>query len=236
MNMKRWFGLVTLTAALSTVTVACGVDHGSSADPGEPSATPDANSIDKPSAGKVDDILSEELCLELGEPDDCDLCEVAGWYSDGVCDDFCDQPDPDCGETHDGQDLERNGATCAFDLSSPLGDSSSDLDDAITGRTTVTESDLDDLTVVQRRQIGDAMVLLDFLSDEDDLDQAFDAADEGAIDMVELDNDAGAFDWVSFFAGDTEVGVIYERATLNRVGEISDGDILGCSPVQGERE
>jgi hypothetical protein len=35
--------------------------------------------------------------------DDCeDVCEVYGWYSDGVCDEFCPRPDPDCG-----------GETCA---------------------------------------------------------------------------------------------------------------------------
>ena len=26
-----------------------------------------------------------------------DLCEAFGWYGDGVCDDFCPAPDPDCG-------------------------------------------------------------------------------------------------------------------------------------------
>lgn len=28
-----------------------------------------------------------------------DPCEVHDWYGDGVCDTFCGQPDPDCGET-----------------------------------------------------------------------------------------------------------------------------------------
>ena len=25
-----------------------------------------------------------------------DFCEALGWYGDGVCDDFCPSPDPDC--------------------------------------------------------------------------------------------------------------------------------------------
>ncbi len=35
-------------------------------------------------AGKADDGLS------------FDICDRSGWYGDGVCDDFCDMPDPDC--------------------------------------------------------------------------------------------------------------------------------------------
>jgi len=26
-----------------------------------------------------------------------DWCQAKGWYGDGECDTFCDQPDPDCG-------------------------------------------------------------------------------------------------------------------------------------------
>lgn len=36
-------------------------------------------------SGKADDTLS------------FDICAKSGWYDDGVCDDFCDLPDPDCG-------------------------------------------------------------------------------------------------------------------------------------------
>ncbi len=25
-----------------------------------------------------------------------DVCEINGWYDDGICDDYCDEPDPDC--------------------------------------------------------------------------------------------------------------------------------------------
>ena len=31
-----------------------------------------------------------------------DVCEINGWYDNGVCDPFCDEPDPDCDETPDG--------------------------------------------------------------------------------------------------------------------------------------
>jgi hypothetical protein len=51
--------------------------------------------IEKPSGGKADEI--ERLCEALGEPTTCDPCDVANWYGDGVCDDFCAMPDTaDC--------------------------------------------------------------------------------------------------------------------------------------------
>lgn len=48
--------------------------------------------------GFYGDGICDEFCLE---PDpDCDvffdLCELNGWYGDGECDDFCPEPDPDC--------------------------------------------------------------------------------------------------------------------------------------------
>lgn len=53
-----------------------------------------ASDIEKPSDGKADE--SARLCALLGEPSTCDPCDVAGWYGDGVCDDFCALPDTDC--------------------------------------------------------------------------------------------------------------------------------------------
>lgn len=56
-----------------------------------------------------------------------DLCEELGWYGDGVCDDFCLSPDPDCdgsqycySDTDCGEDQACNaGEVCL----SPCGDS-----------------------------------------------------------------------------------------------------------------
>lgn len=52
----------------------------------EPSA------ISKP-AGSVE---SQQMCVDLGERRDCDICEFYGWYGDGECDDFCPRADRDC--------------------------------------------------------------------------------------------------------------------------------------------
>src|SRR5688572_23571519 len=31
-----------------------------------------------------------------GKSDGVDYCQIFEWYGDGVCDDFCARPDPDC--------------------------------------------------------------------------------------------------------------------------------------------
>lgn len=44
-----------------------------------------------------DPISKDEARGRGGKADDgTDLCEWLGWYGDGVCDDFCPEPDPDC--------------------------------------------------------------------------------------------------------------------------------------------
>lgn len=55
--------------------------------------------VDKAAAysSKADTDLQRRLCRELGEPADCDVCDLAGWYGDQECDTFCNRPDPDCG-------------------------------------------------------------------------------------------------------------------------------------------
>ncbi|HEY8141462.1 MAG TPA: phospholipase D-like domain-containing protein [Kofleriaceae bacterium] len=44
-----------------------------------------------------DPITKDEARGRGGKSDDgIDLCEWLGWYGDGICDDFCPLPDPDC--------------------------------------------------------------------------------------------------------------------------------------------
>jgi eight-cysteine-cluster-containing protein len=41
--------------------------------------------------------ISKEEAAKLAKADDTtDLCEIYGWYGDGICDTFCLNPDPDC--------------------------------------------------------------------------------------------------------------------------------------------
>jgi len=49
--------------------------------------------------------LAVEWLLEIIEDvhGTSDVCEINDWYDDGICDDYCDEPDPDC-ETGDDDD------------------------------------------------------------------------------------------------------------------------------------
>jgi len=38
-----------------------------------------------------------------------DVCEINGWYEDGICDDFCDEEDPDCVEDPTDDDDDTSG-------------------------------------------------------------------------------------------------------------------------------
>ncbi|MEM9193691.1 MAG: hypothetical protein AAGF12_31235 [Myxococcota bacterium] len=56
----------------------------------------DGPSLDVASRG-LDTDLQAELCAVEGLSADCDLCAEWSYYADGICDDFCTSPDPDCG-------------------------------------------------------------------------------------------------------------------------------------------
>jgi secreted trypsin-like serine protease len=63
-------------------------------------------------SGQGDEAATEggQIPIEPGtEPTDLDFCDLMGWYGDGVCDEDCDAPDPDCAEgagDTDGEDEE----------------------------------------------------------------------------------------------------------------------------------
>jgi len=59
----------------------------------DPGATLTREEVEQGKADGFDDVLCELIGAEPG----CDLCEELDWYGDGYCDDFCDEPDPDCG-------------------------------------------------------------------------------------------------------------------------------------------
>jgi hypothetical protein len=81
------FSLVGLLA----IAVGCGT-----------SETPSLNKADAAGAdGKADGPSQAKMCEAMGEPANCDICEVAGWYGDTECDKFCSKFDPDCGPSAD---------------------------------------------------------------------------------------------------------------------------------------
>ena len=51
---------------------------------------------DDPVAKPANDADRSQLCIDVNEPEDCDVCDFYGWYRDGECDDFCGREDVDC--------------------------------------------------------------------------------------------------------------------------------------------
>ena len=41
-------------------------------------------------------ISKEQARQRAADGDDTDYCAQNDWYGDGVCDEFCTEPDPDC--------------------------------------------------------------------------------------------------------------------------------------------
>lgn len=77
--MNRFVSLRTALTALALAS-ACTMSTPAPADPGD---DPPTKEEARAHGGKSDG----------GE----DWCILLGWYGDGVCDDFCPRPDPDCG-------------------------------------------------------------------------------------------------------------------------------------------
>lgn len=178
----------------------------------------------KPTAGKADAVA--RLCEDAGLPDDCDICDVRGWYGDGECDDFCSAPDPDCGG--DPGPAVVADAVCDYDIISPLADNSEELRDLSTTTRRVTFREAGSLTETELAQIT-AAVTRDYgdVSGES-LETVFGYADEGTFDLRTLSGYDAPYDWVSFYSGDTEVGSIFESGSTRLAALIGDGEVIGC--------
>lgn len=78
--MKRLnYVLLALLCTCSLLATACGDTQGPKDD------------------GDTSSITKDEAAAMQGKSDTgVDLCEFLGWYGDGICDEFCLLPDPDC--------------------------------------------------------------------------------------------------------------------------------------------
>lgn len=122
-------------------------------------------------------------------------------------------------------------STCGFDVPTELPSTSEHLAEFIVSGEPLGPGDVDE---GQAAQVLAAARHLGFIGPEASVDDAFAAADEGIVEWIQLEIDQGeafiAADWIRFFAGDTEVGVIFEASTTTPLGEVGDGDVAGCVP------
>jgi len=121
-------------------------------------------------------------------------------------------------------------AACTFDTSASFGaEFSNELVDGIGIDPPLVERAA--LTSLQTEQIGVTSLHLGFLvpGQESDVDALFDVPDGGEYFYASGEMAGVAIDWVQFFAGDTEVGVVFAQGTTDIIAEIGDGEILGCT-------
>ena len=150
-----------------------------------------------------------------------------------ACSAAADEPAPDA-ETPQGKGdvFETQVEECEW--GSPWGiETTAELGEFERSRQTFTEADIDELDGAVADQFFAASVELDFLQEGERLDLVFASSDDGELELIELTIDGRDYDWVRFFAGDTEVGVIFSDASTDAVAEISDGDLMMCEWVDG---
>ncbi len=130
--------------------------------------------------------------------------------------------------------LQSDSFVCSYDTPFYY-DASSDMARFVTDSVTVDKDTA--LSSLQARQIFAATSHLGFVSAGEDFSRVWEASDDKDFVISVVDGGV-AFDWIKFYAGDTEVGVVFETGTSRIVAEISDGDVLACdvaanpTPVQ----
>lgn len=78
------------------------------------------SSSTEPSDSQSGAAMSKDDARAAGKADQgTDYCEEFGWYGDGECDDFCLQPDPDCGQGCDPTLMCGQAITCVDGKSYP---------------------------------------------------------------------------------------------------------------------
>jgi hypothetical protein len=121
--------------------------------------------------------------------------------------------------------------TCSFDEPSPLGDTSEDLAEHAVGNIRASAENADSLSALERAQLVAAVVHLGMAGEGAELADVFALSDDGEFDIVDIEKEGEEFlaaDWIAFFAGDNEVGVVFADGTTEVIAEVSDGDLMHC--------
>lgn len=122
--------------------------------------------------------------------------------------------------------------TCSFTVpTGGLGDNTEALAEAIVETRHITKKNVNKFSPTRKAQVRAAFIHLEMADLETPLATALEAADGNEIDLHDITViDTGLrADWISFFAGDNEVGVVFADNSTEVIAEISDGDIMGCT-------
>lgn len=119
---------------------------------------------------------------------------------------------------------------CTWGQVNPFGQSSGDLASKVIVSSRIAKSGGDEARVIDRAQIAAALKQLGFAKGDEAFETLFEFSDDAEFLLYQLKVDGKYYDWVKWYAGDTEVGVIFEAASTRIVGEIGDGEIKSCTP------
>lgn len=126
---------------------------------------------------------------------------------------------------------------CNFDLEPVFGVDDSEALEGAVGSDNFISLDIETETEgVEREQLEATVLHLGFLVPGQERRDAdlYEVSDDGSFQIFTGTVNDIDIDWVQFFAGDTEVGVIFEAGTTNIIGEVGDGDIRGCDATRIE--
>lgn len=117
---------------------------------------------------------------------------------------------------------------CDFGLSSPLGDSTTPLRSVAPREASVNGAKLSSLSDLRLRQLETATRLVRTIEPGEAFDVALTRIDDRTVYLRRGRFKDIPFDWLEYYAGDTEVGAFFWAETTEVLGEVSDGQILGC--------
>lgn len=176
---------------------------------------------------------------EVGLVFDAGSTDVVAMVSDGEvmgCKDVAVVPtnngDANNGDTNNGDANNTqtpDKAECSYDLSWDNFDSSRDMRRVASEIVDVTSANADSVDPLRLAQVLATAQQTEAIGPDDGIAEALDATDDDTFEILLVES-VSDYDWVRYYAGDTEVGVVFEADSTNIVAEISDGGVLGCMP------
>lgn len=110
-----------------------------------------------------------------------------------------------------------------------IAENSRDLGEFIVETNRYNLTNQDEVTDIIEEQVVQAVKHLGFVRAGEDL--TFEEALQHSQDRdfaIHLLEDYRVYEWVQFYAGDTEIGVVFEAGSSTIVAEVGDGEVHGC--------
>lgn len=73
-----------------------------------------------------------------------------------------------------------------------------------------------------------ATTFLEMTDADDELSAVWEASDDETFELFRVAQGEAQFDWIRFYAGDTEIGVVFDADSTRIVGRVDDGWVVGC--------